>query len=120
MRNYWRFKFALIPAGVLLAGIIFYYLWNALVPELFHGPVLNAWQAIGVLVIARMLFGTFRGGRGCCCGHHHHHGHRHWKERFDEKLAQMTPEEREKFKRKFYYRCCGSEWEKEDNAGEGK
>jgi hypothetical protein len=31
------------------------WLWNALVPELFHGPVLGFWQTFGLLVLVRLI-----------------------------------------------------------------
>jgi len=66
-------------------GAITMLLWNALVPELFHGPVLSYVQAIGLLLLTHILF---RGpiGRGGWKGRHLHH-----------KLAHMSPEERERF-----------------------
>ena len=45
------------------------WLWNCLMPSLFHLGVITYWQALGLAVLARLLFGTF------------HHGgphHRHW------------------------------------------
>jgi hypothetical protein len=31
------------------------WLWNALVPQLFHGPVLGFWQTFGLLVLVRLI-----------------------------------------------------------------
>lgn len=31
-------------------------LWNALVPELFHGPEVSYWQAVGLLILSHLLF----------------------------------------------------------------
>ena len=70
-------------------------LWNALIPDLFHGPFLTFWQAVGLLVLSHILFHSF-GGHG-----HGSWAHRHWKHRFEAKLAAMTPEEREKFKEEY-------------------
>jgi hypothetical protein len=33
------------------------FLWNALMPEIFTLPVLSYWQAAGLVVLARILFG---------------------------------------------------------------
>lgn len=74
---------ALFGAGVML-------LWNNLVPELFHGPVLNYWQALGLLVLTHLLFrGGPRGG--------HRWRREMWHRKMQEKLSGMTPEEKEKF-----------------------
>ncbi len=37
-------------------------LWNALIPDLFHGPMLSYWQAVGLVVLSRVLVGI-RGPR---------------------------------------------------------
>jgi hypothetical protein len=64
-------------------------LWNVLVPELFRGPTLGFWQAAGLLVLARILFGSWR-GRGW---------HRGWRRRhFKERWQSMTPEERDRLR----------------------
>jgi len=44
---------------VMLAvfGVVVMLLWNALMPQLFGFPVLNYWQAAGILLLVRVLFG---------------------------------------------------------------
>ncbi|MCC8174556.1 MAG: hypothetical protein LIO65_09435 [Odoribacter sp.] len=79
----------------IVAGIIaiIMLLWNALCPELFNLPLISYWQAGGLLLLCKLLFGGF--GRGP-----HHHGkfsrHRH----LHEKVKGMTREERREFIRK--------------------
>ena len=77
-------------------------LWNWLIPDIFKGPVITYVQALGLLALGKILLSTpFRGGW--------HRGG--WKNReqyrkqWEEKLAAMTPEEREKIKAK-----CSSKW----------
>jgi hypothetical protein len=72
-------------------------LWNWLVPALFHGPVVQYWQAVGLLVLSRILFGGLR-GRG---GWHGHWRQRMWRERW----ANLTPQERERMREHFQRRC---------------
>jgi hypothetical protein len=82
------------------------HLWNWLVPALFHGPIISFGQAIGLLVLSKILFGGFLGGwrgRGRCGGNNREH----WKQRMQERIAKMTPEEKEKFKN----RCGGKYWD---------
>ncbi len=53
-----------VVLGILALGILCFVLmliWNALIPELFHGPVLSFPQAIGLFILSRILFGG-RGG----------------------------------------------------------
>jgi len=80
-------KFVLLAlVGVAVLGWVVMALWNWLVPALFAGAhEIGYLQAFGVLVLSRILFGSF-GHRG---GPHRHCRYR--------RLEQMTPEERERF-----------------------
>lgn len=68
MRARTGFKYA--GFGVLGVAAIFGFtlvvmlLWNALVPELFNGPVLAYWQTLGLLVLSKILFSGIGGGSG--------------------------------------------------------
>jgi len=55
---------------MFLCGAIIMWLWNALMPVVFHLGVITYWQAVGLAILARVLLG---------CGHHGHHrgSHRH-------------------------------------------
>lgn len=58
-------KIPLIIAAVVLGkSAAVFFLWNALMPELFHLSVITFPQAIGLLILAKILFGGFRGGHG--------------------------------------------------------
>jgi Ca2+/H+ antiporter, TMEM165/GDT1 family len=74
--------------AVAVFGFLVKGLWNWLMPVLFGLHAITFWQAVGLLVLAKLLFGGFRGGSGA---------NKHWRSRMKEKWAQMTPEEREKF-----------------------
>ena len=77
----------LVLAGIAALGWVVMALWNWLLPNLFFGVrEIDYWQAMGVLLLSKILFGGFRGH---CGGHKKWHQHR---------LESMTPEEREKFK----------------------
>jgi hypothetical protein len=81
-------------------SVVTMWLWNALVPSLFHGPTVSFAQAIGLLVLSHILF---RGG-----GRWRHGGgwrHERWRERLDAKMAAMSPEERERFRAEWRARC---------------
>jgi hypothetical protein len=88
---------ALAVAGF---GLVTMYLWNWLVPDLFNGKVITFWQALGLLVLSKILFSGFGGKR--------HGGGHHWKQkqRFFDKLSRMTPEEREVFKQRMRDKWC--------------
>jgi hypothetical protein len=80
---------ALLIVAVGVLGLAVMMLWNWLVPSLFGGPTIGFWQAVGVLVLSRILVGGFRGG-----GHHEH-----WRHRMRERWERMTPEERAQLRR---------------------
>jgi hypothetical protein len=86
----------LVIAVLALVGLVVMLLWNALVPQLFHGPVLGYWQAVGLLLLCRLLFGGLR-GRGGWRGH--------WRHRWRERWEQMTPEERAQLTERIRSRC---------------
>jgi len=88
---------ALAIAAIAVLSLVVMSLWNWLVPSLFRGPALQYWQAVGLLLLSRILFGSLR-GRG---GWHGHWRARMWRERW----ASMTPQERERFREKFQHRC---------------
>lgn len=104
-------KIPFIIAAILVKGAVVMWLWNALIPDIFHGPELIYPQALGLMILAKLLigFGGFHfGGRGHW-GHHRHghwHRHDHWRRR-KERWMQMSPEEREKLRAelKNRFRC---------------
>jgi hypothetical protein len=102
MRKHWivrRLKFVLFAAAAILVfGFVVMSLWNWLMPSLFGWRLISFWQALGLLLLSRILFGGFRGRSGA---------HMYWRRRMMERWEQMTPEEREKF-REGMRRRCGS------------
>lgn len=58
-------------ALVLLFGLAIMWLWNTIASPVFGLGVLTYWQAVGLAVLARLLFGAGRGW--------HHRGYRHWR-----------------------------------------
>lgn len=92
--NCWKIV-VLVIAGIAVLGWVVMALWNWLVPVLFvSGQEITYVQALGVLLLSKILFGGFRGH----CGPGKWHQHR-WE--------KMTPEEREKFKSGMRG-CCGT------------
>lgn len=84
-------------AAIAVLGLAVMVLWNVLVPALFRGPLLDYWQAVGLLLLSRLLFGGLRGRGGWYGGWRQ----RMWRERWE----QMTPEERARLREKFMSRC---------------
>ncbi len=83
-------KFAAIAvAGVTVFGFVVEYLWNWLAPSVFGGRPIGFWQALGLLILSKILFSGFhRGGRGGGWNRRH----------MDERWANMSAEERERFR----------------------
>jgi hypothetical protein len=81
---------------VAAAGFVVLSLWNWLAPSVFGLRTIGFWQALGLLILARILFGGLRGRPG-----HSMHGRRRMMDRWD----QMTPEEREKLRQGLRGRC---------------
>lgn len=62
-RGFFKVLFMIIAAIVflLLFGYGFMLLWNWLMPDVFGLPILSYWKAVGILVMAKLLFGNFEG-----------------------------------------------------------
>lgn len=102
-KKWWILIPLFVIAGVFIFGALVMYLWNAVVPHVFTslGPITYC-QAIGLLILSKILFGGFR-GRGCGCRKGGRFGRgREWKE----KWMSMSEEERAKFKEEWKNRCC--------------
>ncbi len=70
--------FAAIIAIVL--GYVVMHLWNWLMPDLFSITTITFWQSVGVVVLARLIFGGFK----------HPHNDKHH-EKFAEKFRKKHP-----------------------------
>lgn len=93
-------KFALFAAlAVTAAGAVIMALWNALLPELFGWHAIGFWQALGLLLLCRLLLGGWRGRGG--------HG-MHWRGRMRERWQHMTDEERAALRQGMGRRCGGT------------
>jgi hypothetical protein len=80
---------AMVVVGGLVFGLAIMYLWNWLMPAIFGLHRITFWQGLGLLILGKILFGGF---------HRHGGGHRGWKRHMEERWANMSPEEREKFR----------------------
>lgn len=88
--------FGLLFVG--LAGFAVSSLWNWLVPVLFAGPTITFGQALGLLLLSRILVG-FRGGwGGRGWGRYGGPQQAYWREKMSNRWQNMTPEERQQFK----------------------
>ena len=77
------------PIAIFLFGWVIMTLWNNVLVPVLNVHTVTFWQGLGILVLSKILFSSFGGGR------HRSHGD-HWKSKLMWK--QMTPEQRERFK----------------------
>jgi hypothetical protein len=64
---------------ILLGGLVVQWLWNWLLPDIFGLRQITFWQALGLLALCRILFGSF--GRGGHPRTHVKHRGDWWKKR---------------------------------------
>ena len=98
MRPRWKKMIFIAPMAILgmllfivIGGEIVLQLWNWLLPQLFGWRPITFWQALGILLLCRILFGGFR---------LHGSGHSSFRHRMKERCEHMTPEERERFRQR--------------------
>lgn len=81
-----RFLVAGIVALAVFGGVIMV-LWNLLMPAILNLPAISYWQALGLFLLSRALFGRFGGW-----------GRRIGGTRFARGWNSLTPEERQRFR----------------------
>lgn len=87
-------------AMVFAAGAAVMLLWNALMPHIFGIMDISYWQALGLLILARLLTGGFHFGKRNGGG-----GPPFARPGFREKWMNMSDDERQKMKAVWRERC---------------
>jgi hypothetical protein len=97
------FALAGVVVFIAIGGEVVRLLWNWLLPPLFGWPEITFWQALGLLLLCRILFG----GRTFHLGSRSGAGRRfadriadRVTERVAERWEHMTPEERERLRQR--------------------
>jgi hypothetical protein len=92
-----KFLVGIICLAVI--GVVVMFLWNWLMPSIFSIRAINFWEALGLFILSRALFGHW--GIGRAPG---------WKRKYQyyKKFSSMSPEERERFKEKMFQKWCSS------------
>lgn len=95
MRPKWLFLIPLVLMGIVafvaLGGWVVMSLWNGLLPPLFGWHAVTFWQALGILVLCRILFG----GLGM-----HGNARSRMGDRMAERWGAKSPEERERIRQR--------------------
>jgi hypothetical protein len=116
-------RFIFIPIAVAaflsLISLVVMQLWNHLLPDIFHLGIITFWQAMGLFILSKILFGFGKGG-----GRFGGQGGGPWmRKRMAEKFKNMNPEEKARFKEQMKKRMCDPRgwrdfsWD-EDNTAE--
>src|SRR5438876_10334673 len=87
-----------------IGGAVVMLLWNWLAPAMFGLRLITFWQALGILILCRILFGGFGmlggSGRSPRRGHMGDRIADRVADRMAERCENMTPEERERFRQR--------------------
>jgi hypothetical protein len=99
MKKKWIFVLAPIALVVFVGviGEVVMHLWNWLLPMLFGWKPVTLWEALGLLVLCRILFGGFGG--------HGHDKRAMLHEKLHGRWEKLTPEERERLSEGWRGRC---------------
>jgi hypothetical protein len=99
---------AALTLFLFVVGQIVRYLWNWLTPALFGWPHITYWQALGLLVLCRILFGGhgMSGPKGPGMNMRGRMSDR-LADRVASRWTHMSPEERERFRDRFRQRFGG-------------
>jgi hypothetical protein len=79
--KFWMTRIVFIPLAICAALIAFSYivmfLWNSLLPDILGVQTITFYQAAGILILSKILFGGIhsRSGHHKCCKKHKHHFH---------------------------------------------
>jgi len=98
MKDIIKFRFTgilMMLAAAAVFGAAVMLLWNALLPQIFALPQIGYLQAVGLLVLTRLLFGGLGGWHGGRKGRGE--GHLFHGNKLREKWMNMSEDERKEF-----------------------
>ncbi len=93
---------------LLILSIVVMFLWNAILPDLIDVKKITFVQSIGLLILCRILFGSFGWNR-------RHKNHLKKMSYWKEKWMNMSDEERSQLRNKWKHNC-GSNINKSDST----
>lgn len=101
MKNKFKGKMSLF---VLFAVALFFLvsamvmaLWNWLLPEILGVKAITFWQAVGILILSKILFGGFGGKKGC--------GGDKFRRLKEERMSGMSGDEKQRLREIWRKRC---------------
>ena len=114
MKRGWRIAMwaSLFIGGFLLMALVVQALWNWLIPDIFSWKAITYIQALGLLILSKILFKGFFWNRN-------HWGNGKWRSRgshWREKWHSMSTEDKERFKQKMREKCGWYQSKESDTA----
>ncbi len=93
-----------VTVAVLVFGLVVMNLWNHILVAVLGVKAVTFGQALGILLLCKILFGGFGRGGGF-------RGRRQeWKDKMEAKFGGMSQEEKDKFKAEWRNRCSMHGW----------
>jgi Ca2+/H+ antiporter, TMEM165/GDT1 family len=98
-KKFWIKRIIFVPIFMILAllflGCLVMFLWNFLFPEIFGVGTITFWQALGILILSKILFGGIPGKN---------YNRKIHRSSFDikERLRHLSPEGREKLRKEMF------------------
>jgi hypothetical protein len=102
--------FVLVIAVIAILSGVIMSLWNSILVVVLGVKIITFWQALGILVLSKILFGGFSKGFG---RHRHQMG-----QEMRDKWEKMDSTEREQFKQQWRNKC--SMWGRHQQMPETK
>ena len=93
------FFLLMIIVVVMVVGRVIMFLWNNILVEVTGVQPLGFWQAIGLFVLSRILFGSWH------FGPKHRRSKASSRKRMKDKWMNMSEEERAEFQERWRERC---------------
>ena len=91
----YKWRFILIPIGIVvfltLISFIVMMLWNNLLPDIINVKPINFYQALGIFILCKILFGFGKGGGGM---------------KMKNKCTNYSQEQKEMFRSEMKERMC--------------
>ena len=87
--------FIIIGVVAILGGVVML-LWNGILTDILNVKRITYWQAVGLFILCKILFSSFRPGPPG--------GFRRGGPPWKHKLMDLSPEEREQFKKEWQMR----------------
>ena len=107
-----KFRFIIpliVLAVVALLALAVFGLWNGVLTDVLGVKAVTYWQALGILVLAKILFGGFPKRGGPFGALRHRMMMKHWQSLTPEQREQMRQEMRSRFGDWPKPPCCGGE-----------